>query len=547
MSQNESDATKTDAHTLETNAVDSKELRIMFTQFLSAHNEDRTSTSRDIAELRSAIASLAKKPTQASLDTPVPDRSNTNRRSSMFFGSPNEKQYEATEKSTIQVLHADIIYDKELKVSSLEGLQYFAKQFQLFTSKYPGREIKTSHMVAYSLRPHVIASWNSYCYKESIISGIDIKEVMVEDWLSLTNAQVQEILVESARPRTRELYSRELVLFLGKGIPQTPAINTENFSQLFYAPFMKSLNELLHLYELLSEETSNHSNNKAKMPVPGYGTRDSPGQIALWIISLGTQKDAVLQWLGKDELVRHKTLESGIKYVRMKLMEGRLHSEARQDFDSKLTPVRYEDIRHTQGEAYTRQQSSFNAKPQNKFPSAFNKDNRTPTSFSAITDQHSSPSYDDIDVSDDCYEEYSVNEDGNIEQDHDNTYSPSIQSPKNDNSNLMLLAVQQNPPSNAIASTFRGYCSELFVFGKCSRRDTSCSLDHSSAGQERCIQSFTLLTKRELTQHGQLPPFINPTKQDRPAPNFKAQFSTTDRDSRIPRFTSYPTRQYNHK
>ena len=69
-------------------------------------------------------------------------------------------------------------------------------------------------MVAYSLRPHVIASWNSYCYKEFIISGIDIKEVMVEDWLSLTNAQVQEILVESARPRTRELSSHELVLFL---------------------------------------------------------------------------------------------------------------------------------------------------------------------------------------------------------------------------------------------------------------------------------------------------------------------------------------------
>lgn len=119
---------------------------------------------------------------------------------------------------------------------------------------------------------------------------------MVEDWLTLTNAQVQEILVESARPRTRALYSREFVLFLGKGIPQTPAINTENFSQLFCTPFMKSLNELLHLYELVTEETSNHSNNKAKMPVPGYGTRGSPGQIALWIISLRTQNDAVLQF-----------------------------------------------------------------------------------------------------------------------------------------------------------------------------------------------------------------------------------------------------------
>ena len=123
------------------------------------------------------------------------------------------------------------------------------------------------------------------------------------------------------------------------------------------------------------------------MPVPTYGTRDSPGQIALWILSLGSQKEAILQWLGKDELVKHKSLESAVKYIRMKLMEGRLHSEARQDFDSKLTPVRYEDIRHTQGESYTRQQTSFNIKPLNKFlprmPSS--KDNRTP-SFSAITD-----------------------------------------------------------------------------------------------------------------------------------------------------------------
>ena len=36
------------------------------------------------------------------------------------------------------------------------------------------------------------------------------------------------------------------------------------------------------------------------MPSETYGTKDSPGHIALWIISLGHQKDAVLQWLGKD-------------------------------------------------------------------------------------------------------------------------------------------------------------------------------------------------------------------------------------------------------
>ena len=65
-----------------------------------------------------------------------------------------------------------------------------------------------------------------------------------------------------------------------------------------------------------------------------------------------------------------------------------------------------------------------------------------------------------------------------------------------------------NPSARgAIAATFRGYCSELFVYGKCNRRDHGCSLDHSSAGQERCIQSSNLLMRRELVAHSQLPPW----------------------------------------
>ena len=253
-------------------AADSQlDMMVIFKQFMKSSQEDRIRNSNEFTELRSAIASISRGSPQISLDSPIPDRANANRRSSMFFGSPLPKERESTTKTQIQALQADIIYDKELEVSSLEGLQYLAKQLQLFTSKYPGREVRTAHMVAYLLRPHVIASWNSHCFKESQIAGLEV------NWLSLSNGQVQEILVESARPRTRELYSRELVLFLGKDIPQTPTINPEKFSSTFYAPLMKSLNDLLHLHDLLSEETSNHSNNKSKMPVPGYGTRDSPG------------------------------------------------------------------------------------------------------------------------------------------------------------------------------------------------------------------------------------------------------------------------------
>jgi hypothetical protein len=126
---------------------------------------------------------------------------------------------------------------------------------------------------------------------------------------------------------------------------------------------MKSLDDLLHLYDLMSQETSNHSVNVSKIPAPGYGTRDSPGHIALWLISLGTQKDSILQWLGKDELIKHKTIESAVKFIRARLMEGRAQSESRQDFDAKLTPIRYEDLRHTQGESHTRLQTSTLGRP----------------------------------------------------------------------------------------------------------------------------------------------------------------------------------------
>ena len=59
---------------------------------------------------------------------------------------------------------------------------------------------------------------------------------------------------------------------------------------------------------------------------------------------------------------------------------------------------------------------------------------------------------------------------------------------------------------SAIFSTYRGYCSELFVFGSCRKLQSGCKFDHSAATLELCIKSFTLLSKRDLLQHGSLPP-----------------------------------------
>ena len=484
------------------------ELKDMFSQFLISSKDNQSRNRTDIQELRDAIIELKKpdylSPTRDEFsDTPLLNRPRGGRRSSMFFGmsQPPSSPLGPTidNKPHIQVLQADIVYDKELKVSSLEGLQYLARQLQLLSSKYPGREIKIAHMVSYNLRPHVLASWNSYRYRESIINGAESNEIMVEDWLSLTNPEVQDILVEAARPRTKELYSKEIVIFLGKGIPQTPSISTDNFSSLFYAPLMKSLNDLLHLYDLMSQETSNHSVNVSKIPVPGYGTRDSPGQIALWLISLGTQKDSILQWLGKDELVKHKTMESAVKFIRARLMEGRAQSEARQDFDAKLTPIRYEDLRHTQGESHTRLQTSTSGRP--PFVTPRRHDNRPNLLSLAMTSQQPSFTTDTEHNDDD-----GDNPDDDIDANDSNTHDTIC----HEEDTLLAINSDLNRSRSAVSDTYRGYCSELFVYGKCSRQHSGCTFDHSAAGQERCIQSFSLLTKRELQQHAQLEPWSRP-------------------------------------
>ena len=312
--------------------------------------QERSRTSADIADLRSALSALHNPSEMSSRDSPIVNRGQTNRRTSMFFGSPAPTTSETAYRSNVQVLQHDIVYDAELKVCSLAGLQYLSRQRQILSTKYPNHQISLARMVSHNLRPHVLAAYNHLWYKDSNITGSESTEILVEDWLSLSNAEVQAILVEAARPRTREICARELILFLGKDIPQSPIINPDNFSKLFYAPMVKALTDLQQLCSLLSADTSAYSNNLSKIP------KDSPGQIQIWAISLGSQKEPILNWLGKDVLVKHKNLESAIKYIRSKFMEGRHHSELRQDFDAKLTPISYDDLRATQGESYTRQQ-----------------------------------------------------------------------------------------------------------------------------------------------------------------------------------------------
>ena len=94
---------------------------------------------------------------------------------------------------------------------------------------------------------------------------------------------------------------------------------------------------------------------------------------------------------------------------------------------------------------------------------------------------------------------------------------------------------------NAIASTFRGFCCELFVFGKCMKKESTFNFDHSTKGQENCQHSFLPLAKRDLSDHANLPPYSKPTK-DATSTSRSFQLSQTQQTHR----PSVTTTQHSH-
>ena len=104
-------------------------------------------------------------------------------------------------------------------------------------------------------------------------------------------------------------------------------------------------------------------------------------------------------------------------------------------------------------------------------------------------------------------------EDDLIHEVHEDTPQDRIDELDPEDESLLAINVDQHRSRSAVSATFRGYCSEAFVYGKCARQHSGCTFDHSTAGQERCIQFLSLITKRELQLHGQLEPWSS-AKQD---------------------------------
>ena len=174
----------------------------MFSQFLKTSEENQLRHQAELSAIKAVVdrlsANSSLESTSDHVETP-PDHRQTDRRTSIFFSVPSVNQtYVATTPrlssatlgspllnrppvpttpSAIQVLQAEIVYQNQLKVISLEGLLYLSKQLQIMHSKYPGREIKTAHMVSVPWRQNIVASWNSFQRTQTTSTGIEVPKI----------------------------------------------------------------------------------------------------------------------------------------------------------------------------------------------------------------------------------------------------------------------------------------------------------------------------------------------------------------------------------
>ena len=68
-----------------------------------------------------------------------------------------------------------------------------------------------------------------------------------------------------------------------------------------------------------------------------------------------------------------------IKYIRYRLMDVQNQSEVKHDLNSRLTPVKYDDLHR--GESFMRQQTDFVPRHQYASPSPLRTDRNQPTRY----------------------------------------------------------------------------------------------------------------------------------------------------------------------
>ena len=92
---------------------------------------------------------------------------------------------------------------------------------------------------------------------------------------------------------------------------------------------------------------------------------------------------------------------------------------------------------------------------------------------------------------------------------------------ENDDDTKDFTLTNLDATRNAIASTFRGFCCELFVFSKCMKKESTCNFDHSTKAKKvanilfsylRNVTSVIMLIYHRILSH--FYQLVIPTKSD---------------------------------
>ena len=78
---------------------------------------------------------------------------------------------EAGKQIKTSFLLADIIYDKRDRYPTIQQWMVYNKKKQLFSSRYSNRVARLACMISFSYRPVILATYNSYRYRTSQLTG----------------------------------------------------------------------------------------------------------------------------------------------------------------------------------------------------------------------------------------------------------------------------------------------------------------------------------------------------------------------------------------
>jgi hypothetical protein len=451
----------------------------------------------------------------------------------------------------------------QFKARTFNQLFTFIERKHELRHKYPTSRLNIRLLVAAEIRQDVIGNWNlaKLSYDSELYPKRKTKQFKLNEWFILSDDITHSMLVEYCRPTSNNKFQQGVLQFCSYNIPQGNVVNVENFAKEYALHLTNSLSKLEFIYQNFYRDISGIYFDDRKdsygarcleiIPPEGFGTKDNRGLLYLWFQATGKHNQALLGLCeGFDIMKKFKKFSDGIRHINRCFMELTVQSHAYTRTIDKMSPIvtfqpKFNYDAKDSSNVYKSPSpaaSNYNSSARTGFKPGFllNKSNSSEAhGAKKLSNLDAIDQYDDDDAdfnrqvgfrvpSVEFVPEFEIDCDHDLEYDTERIVMTPM--PEQDASygneyiamlnteyaselakvpalNAVIAGLQSNhsasPRESSMASIFRGYCAKKFITGRCG--DDGCKFSHDAAGQELCIQSFYLLSKRQLDEHKKLP------------------------------------------